>query len=299
MQDNSIQQLDFASLATIKPATIQKVTILRQTKDHIVCRLTCDRGSYILKWFNVPADATELHVYALLSKVGVDTLAVYEHTDRALLLEDIQCSPRWRLADPADMGQALTGRAVAEWYRSLHCAGREALGESNVHPTWLRSWVAEITEQSLIKAGAVFQLQAEPAWQTAIECIAALRAKYLALPQTFNYDDFAMENLALSREAGAALRAVVFDYDCFKTGVAYSDWRNVMYSLDSEAKSAFAEAYGPVSEKEHLLDEPLAVLSGLIEASRRSKIPKWALPLRAAVVNGELEESIRRAREDS
>lgn len=106
-----------------------------------------------------------------------------------------------------------------------------------------------------------------------------------------------MENLALSREVGAPLHDVVFDYDCFTTGVKFSDWRNVVYSLYGAAKAAFAEAYGPISERERLMDEPLAILSGLIEASQRSKIPEWSLPLREAVVNGELEKSINRARE--
>lgn len=77
--------------------------------------------------------------------------------------------------------------------------------------------------------------------------------------------------------------------------VAYSDWRNVVYSLRGAAKASFAEAYGPTMEQERLLDEPLAILYGLIVAGRRSKLPKWAAPLVEAVVNGELERNLSQA----
>lgn len=125
-----------------------------------------------------------------------------------------------------------------------------------------------------------------------------MKAKYLALPQTFNHNDFAAENLALSRQEGTRLHAIVFDYDCFATGVVYSDWRNVINSLHGAAKETFVEAYGPINEQEHVFDEPLAILYGLIVASRRGKMPKWASPLIEAVVNGGLEQSLSQACED-
>ncbi|MDP2975772.1 MAG: hypothetical protein Q8N45_06100 [Anaerolineales bacterium] len=148
-----------------------------------------------------------------------------------------------------------------------------------------------------MSAGTVFELQDKPVWATVIGCIESLKAKYLALPQTFNYNDFAAENLALSRGKEHSLRAIVFDYDCFAIGVAYSDWRNVMNSLCGAAKTSFEEVYGPISEKERLLDEPLAILYGLVVASQRSKTPKWVAPLIETVANGELERSISKALE--
>jgi len=79
------------------------------------------------------------------------------------------------------------------------------------------------------------------------------------------------------------LEAIVFDYDCFKTGTVYSDWRNVVYSLQGIGRAAFQAAYGPVDEAEGLLDEPLSILYGLIIASRREKFLGWARPLVEAV----------------
>lgn len=292
--NSSLQQIDFASLTTIQLPEIKKITILRETETHVVCRLTCNHASYILKWFKSPVCSVELQAYSLLKKAGVETLPLYECTDRALLLEDIQFSSRWRLATDSDMGSTETGRAVAEWYKNLHRAGREMLRKSNGQPLWLCPWVSKITGSSLEKAGVMLELQNEPVWKVAIGCIETLKAKYLALPQTFNYNDFAAENLALSC-GQAHLRAIVFDYDCFATGVVYSDWRNVVYSLYGAAKESFMEAYGPVTEQEHLLDEPLAILEGLVVASQRSKIPNWASPLIEAVVDGGLEHSISQA----
>jgi hypothetical protein len=290
------QEVDFESLA-IKRSDIEKVTILRRTQTHIVCRLVFEHGSYILKWFNSPTSGVEIQVYALLEKYGVRTLPVYKQTRQALLLEDLQNSPSWRLADQLYMGRAETGRAVAEWYRSLHRAGRYALKEDNDQTAFLRSWVSEITVQSLANAGAVFSLGDKRAWRIAIEDHETLKAKYLALPQTFNYNDFAPENLALSRGEDHPIQAVVFDYDCFSLGIPYSDWRNVVYSLRGAAKTAFAEVYGPVSEEERLLDEPLDLLYGIVVASRRVNTPNWVTPHLEAVATGGLERCIIKALE--
>jgi hypothetical protein len=127
-----------------------------------------------------------------------------------------------------------------------------------------------------------------------LQSIEALKARARVCPQTFNYEDFAGENLALSHDR-EPLRAIVFDYDCFTLGAAYSDWRNVTSSLKGAAQEAFAEAYGPVSETERRLDVPLSALHGLLEASRRENVPAWARPLLEDVESGELERSIRNA----
>ena len=57
------------------------------------------------------------------------------------------------------------------------------------------------------------------------------------------------------------------------------------------------EAYGPVSEAERILDEPLCVLYSLIVASQRDRLPGWAIPSIDSVRNGELEQSIYKALE--
>jgi hypothetical protein len=224
---------------------------------------------------------------------GVPTLPVYENTGRALVLEDLQSSTAWRLAEPSDMERAATGVALATWYRDLHQAGYEALKEPGPRPEGVCPWVSEITVSALAKAGAWLKLDHTPAWGMAMRQVEVLKGKYLALPQTFNYHDFAAENLALSQDPGRPLRAIVFDYDCFASGAVYSDWRNVMYSLQGAAKASFQEYYGPIDEGERRLDRPLSILYGLVVASQREKMPSWASPLTKSVLNGELEHMIR------
>lgn len=285
--------IDLSALPGIDPAAICQATLLRQSAGHVVYRLiTADTG-YILKWFTSPAAALEIEIYSLLAAFDIETLPVIVHTDIALLLADLQFSPVWRLATHADMELATTGAAVAAWYRNLHSAGYTALAKSMALPHGLIPWVAEVTPAALAQAGERLHLQAAPGWQAAVAASETLKTRYLALPQTFNYNDFAAENLALSRKL--PLQAVVFDYDCFRIGTAYSDWRNIAYSLHGAARDAFAAAYGSFSEQEKLMDEPLASLYGLIIASRRQRLPGWAQPLVADVVNGALERSIQQA----
>jgi hypothetical protein len=288
---DDLDQVEFASLtAKFSP---EEIILLRTTGKHSLYRLACRQGNYILKWCNSPSDCNEPKIYILLNRYGIPTLPVYEHTDRAIILEDLQSSTEWRLAEPSDMERAATGVALAEWYRDLHQAGREALKDSSLPPEGVFPWVGEITRTSLEKAGALLKLDHTPAWRMAIRQVEVLKGKYLALPQTFNYNDFAAENLALSRDQERPLRAIVFDYDCFASGAAYSDWRNVMYPPQGAAKASFQENYGPISEEERRLDQPLAILHGLVVASQREKTPSWASPLIKSVINGELEQMIR------
>ena len=123
-------------------------------------------------------------------------------------------------------------------------------------------------------------------------CPEVLKNRARCLPQTFNYEDFTQENLAVSRGRGSPLQALVFDYDCFTLGMAYSDIRNVMYSLERKARQAFIEAYGPTSEAERLLDIPLSSIYGLLVASGRESVPGWARSLLDDVKSGRLESAI-------
>jgi hypothetical protein len=240
-----LEQIDFESLS-LSRSQIERIEVLREREGHLVCRFFSGDRSLILKWFRSPAESLEFRIYTLLGRLGVPTLRVIEQTGQALLLEDLQSSSAWRLAKEEDMSKAETGVAVAAWYRELHQAGQRALSDPALDTSFLRPWVHVITPDALARTGAIFDLNEKPAWQTAGDSVEQLVALYLALPQTFNYADFAAENLALSVEG--PLRAVVFDYDCFATGCVYSDWRNVVYSLEGEASDAFKEACGPVSE---------------------------------------------------
>jgi hypothetical protein len=88
---------------------------------------------------------------------------------------------------------------------------------------------------------------------------------------------------------------IIFDYDCFTLGAAYSDWRNVTSGPEGAARAAFVETYGPVSETERGLDGPLSALYGLLMAYRHENVPGWARSLLEGSENGDLEHSVRNA----
>jgi hypothetical protein len=274
----------------IHPSDIQKTIILRQKPEHTVYRLIGSARSYVLKWFTAPTK-TELQTYTLLENLGIPTLPAHARTDQVLLLEDLGSSRHWRLATDLDMEQTTTGQAVAEWYCHLHQAGRKFLAEHIAWPSFLKPWVDVITPENLAMAAERFGWgQSTPGWRSVLANLPVLLNRYRALPQTLNYSDFAAENLALSCDEPR--QAIVFDYDCFSIGTAYSDWRNVTYSLQGAARQAFTDAYGPVDPEEKQLDSPLATLEGLVIAAQRASTPAWALPLLKSVESGELQSEI-------
>ncbi len=273
--------------------------ILRQRDTHTVYRVRAGDQHRILKVFasgaaaGAPAPAREVRVYVLLRELGIPTLPVHALGDNFLLIEDLLDSPIWRLASEEDMGSPVVGVAVADWYRRLHRTGAAIL-----HPggsaDFLTGWIETVNDASLAAAGQKLALDGLPIWQ-AIRCqVEPLKAAYRALPQTLNYQDFAAENLALSRAAGP-LRAVVFDYDCFTTGTAYSDCRNVIGSLQGSAQEAFQAAYGPLDPAEALLDTALCTLEGLVMAASQEHFPFWAQPLLDSLCDGTFAADLDRA----
>jgi hypothetical protein len=250
-----------------------------------------------MKHFKTPSVAKEIKVYSLLQKNDVPTLSVYGITDNTILLEDLNLNTHWRCANEADMNLFSTGNAVVDWYQKLHTMGFEVIGKSEEKLEYLQFWIDAIDQKVLEKAGKTLEVTNYGSWKLGMENCEAIKIKYHSFPQTFDYSDFAAENLALSRGYQTRLRAIVYDYDQFNIGTVYSDWRNVTFSLKGKARDVFITAYGEVSEDERRLDEVLNVLYGLIVATARTKFPTWALRLRKSIENGELEKSIRSALE--
>ncbi|MBN2387116.1 MAG: hypothetical protein JXB85_08850 [Anaerolineales bacterium] len=284
------------ALLGIRPSEVLQTEVLRRKASHLVVRIRLERGWFVLKWF-VEENPLEPQVYTLLESHGVPTLPLHAQSMRALLLEDLEHSTRWRMATAEDMGHRETGLALADWYLRLHHAGREAFRYQDTMPIALRPWIEDLTAESLERAGNHLGLNKIDSWRESLEAIEKLKKRARLCPQTFNYEDFAQENLALSCSEAPRSRALVFDYDCFTIGAAYSDWRNVTSSLEGEAREAFIQAYGPISQIERLLDTPLSTFFGLLAASHRETLPSWALPLRKSVENGSLLQSVQSALE--
>ena len=284
-------------LLETKGITVTKKNVLRRRRSHVVYRIHTKNNSYILKCFQTQLIAKEISVYRLLQEYGVPTLPCYGMTDKAIVLEDLEASKNWFLACESDMSLISTGVAVANWYRNLHQIGFEIVGNSTRNLQDVHPWVCDITSKALFRVGKKYHLSNLPVWDEMLKNYELLIREYQSCPQTFNYSDFAMENLALSSLRDNKRRAIVFDYDNFSVGTVYSDWQNVVYSLQGKAIDAFKEAYGEVQEKEQRLDDFLGILYGLIVASNRDTFPSWALPLLKSFENGDFERKMEIALE--
>jgi len=268
---------------------------MRQKHGNRLYRVKCGQRSFVLKWFGRPAQAPEVRSYALLQRIGVPALPVYAQTENALLLEDLAVSSTWRLAEEVDVERPETGTAVANWYLTLHARGEGLLAGSARTPGFLRREADELDSNSILETGKKLGLAHNPVWKLAAGHIQSLKDAMRSLPETLNYNDFHWSNLALSRDR--PLRAVVFDYHLLGIGPRYSDYRNVVGSLGHRAAQAFWEVYGPVDEREAILDTPVSILYSLQVACRRPRLSGWARRSMERVESGQLERSLVRALE--
>ncbi len=276
----------------MNPTSITQIECLRRHANHATYRICLAGYSVILKLFD-ESNPVELEAYRLLAQYDVITLPILGTQKQAILLEDISTGSEWHLATEQDVIEAKVGTAVAEWYKSFHNAGFQAVADGAVEH--IKDWVSILTPDSLFEAGEVLGVNDQAAWKLAIDHIDFFKAAVRAQPQTFNYNDFYFTNLALSLDVKRPLSAIVFDYDLFSLGPVYSDWRNVMSGLLGEAKEAFVEAYGSVDKIYKLLDDPLSTIEGLVVSAQRSKFPQWGISLKEDLFNGKLEQHIQTA----
>ena len=281
----------------LNPRRITQIALMNQRHGHRICRLEYGEQSFVLKWLAESRHGDEVRAYALLREHSVPTLPVYGWTENALLLEDLSTSPTWRLAEEGDVECPETGVAVAEWYRMLHAAGHKIVNDAEGPPGFLEREADALSPTNVLVIGRRLGLTFNPVWQLASEHIEALKVAMRSLSETLNYNDFHWTNLALSRRGVPRLVAIVYDYGLLGIGPRFSDCRNVTGSLGERARAAFWEAYGPVDERECILDEPVSVLYSLWHAVQQPRFPTWADGLVKVVRCGELEAKIRRALE--
>ena len=281
----------------IDPKKVRRIELIHREHGNRLYRVHWNAKSSILKLFKGATEATEIQNYELLQRLKVRTLGVHGWTQKALLLEDLATSPCWRLAKEDDLADSETGVAIAKWYRRLHSAGRKLLGSKDGTPSFLGREVDELNPYTIKEIGKKLGLAHDSVWKLAAENIEKIKKAMRSLTETLNYNDFYWTNLALSRSEGGNLQAIVFDYHLLGIGLTYSDCRNVTGSLKDKARSSFWETYGPIDEREKLLDDPTAVLYALFAALRLPTFPHWGQGCLDKVENGELEKSLRRALE--
>ena len=159
-------------------------------------------------------------------------------------------------------------------------------------PAELKRECVALTAERLLEIGRRLELAELPLWDLTARSVDRLVTAHRAFPETLNYRDFHHTNLALSREPG---RAIVFDYHETGLGPAWCDLRNARGGFGERARRAFLATYGPLDERVAVLDDALAPLFTLIQASRLPPGSPWRERMLAPVRNGDLERALRRA----
>lgn len=278
----------------LSPDEITSVEPISQRHINTIYRICCNGRWYVLKCIDRPEMSTELLAYRLLLQERVPVLP-HRAGENALLLEDLAHSEVWRLAEEADMAREETGRAIAEWYRRFHDAGRRLLARQTPGLDSLQREADRVTATSVRSLPTRLALRNVRVLDWAAEQVEQVVRAIHQLPQTLSYNDFHWSNLAMRRTGGQ--EGIVFDYHLLGIGMAYSDCRNVVGSLLGGARDAFHETYGKTSDLERLLDAPVAVLHALLQAAECTPLPRWAGPLIDMIDNGTFERELHAALE--
>ncbi len=242
-----------------------------QDKDGVtVARIASNEKSCVVKCFQKDEHKREMENYRLLASLGIPTIRVIASTDSALLLEDIACSPTYRLGIEEDMSDPESARRIAVWYKLLHSRGYGYVCQSG------ESMYDEADFFTLENIACIKEktgTQDAPAWVLLEQNYAAINDLLRKARRTITYNDFYYTNMVVAKDKSAAL---MFDYNLLGKGYAYTDVRNVLSSLSEEAGKAFLDEYGAFDPVEKALDDVVSVVVTLYLACQRDAFPWWA-----------------------
>ena len=262
-----------------------KIEEIRNKDGIYLYRVRCKTNTFVLKYFDKTQDPREPEYYTLLARAGVPTLAVIGMTDRAIAMEDLNISPRWRLSAEEDLKDPVTARNLAQWYRTLHDASGLILPNKE-------NWYSEyglLTEEKLRKAAHRLGISAIETWDFIIEHLDHIIGFIEKMDPVVNYNDFYYTNLAVGRNGR---EAIMFDYNFMGKGYRAAGLRNVCASMRQKAAAAFLESYGPIAEYEYRVDDVVSTLTTLVMAAKRETLPWWAEEAVQSVRSGKLKQQI-------
>lgn len=243
-----------------------------QDKDGIlVARVFCGKGSYILKSFQNPVHRREIENYRLLQSLRIPTIRVIDATDSALLLEDLNYSPIYRLGCKEDMNNLPIAEKLAVWYRQLHQIGYDYAVK---HADCLYDETDYFTSENIARIAQQTATENLPAWELLQQNFGQFARMLGNARKTLTYNDFYYTNMVVARDGSAAF---MFDYNLLGKGMVVSDLRNVTYSLSPAAKDAFLAAYGSFDPLEEMLDDVVSPVVTLWLACQRQSFPNWAV----------------------
>lgn len=289
-----IKQLCDLKALKLDESKIIQAKLMHQRHGNYLYRLSYQGKSFILKIFH-DTPATEILCYTLLEEFGVPTIKIHERSENAILLEDLDCSIKWRLANEQDINSPSAGSAVAKWYLELHAAGQRIISKFGHLPDFLQRESDILNAETVWEIGQRFNVGHLPVWKIATDRVEELKMAMYSLPETLNYNDFYWTNLTVSRHPQIPLQAMMFDYHLMGIGPRYSDCRNVTSSLGKKAQDAFWESYGSFDEGEKILDDPLSLLASLAMVSEQATYPKWVYEMITEIEIGEFENNLLKA----
>ena len=253
--------------------TYQDFSILQNKDGVIVARVVSGERSYVVKCFQNNEYRREMENYRLLAALGVPTIQVVSSTESALLLEDIECSPVYRLGVRKDMFDSQVARRIAGWYKQLHNQGYAYVRQQG---SSMYDEADFFTVDNIARIKKKTGTQDALAWRLLESHYAAISDLLFRTRRTLTYNDFYYTNMVVARDKSTAL---MLDYNLLGKGYAYSDVRNVLSSLSEEAGHAFLDAYGEFDPTEKALDDVVSVVVTLFFACQCDKFPRWAKAL--------------------
>jgi len=261
------------------------LSLIREKDGVSVWRVKNEGNNSVMKCFGKCEHRREIVNYQILSSLGVPTLKVIAHTDRAILLEDIETS-YYRFGSEKDLSDPKTAVLIADWYKILHAHGRKY---ASSHQMYDES--DNVTLDIITKVIDITGTGDLSVWQTVLSKFDVIKNAVMKLPRTLTYNDFYYTNLAVARDRTSAL---MYDYNLLGKGYLYSDIRNVCSSLSNEAEAAFLSAYGSFNSNEIIIDDVISVLFNLIVACEHDTFPSWANDSLEALKDGSFLSAVEK-----
>ncbi len=259
----------------------KSVETIQQKDGIVVARVICEKGSFILKFFENREYAREIENYRILCSLHIPTLHVEAITDNALLLEDICGDSTYRLGTKKDLENPKVAVQAAKWYRRLHEEGYRYLEKNRDVALYDENDV--ITPENIEGIKRKTNTSMLPVWKLIEDNFDLIKKLLNKIERTLTYNDFYYTNLAVLKDGTSA---IMFDYNLLGKGYAYADIRNVCSALSEEAGKAFCEEYGELDEMEVMLDGVASVLVTLQLACQKEQFPFWAKGALAELSSG-------------
>lgn len=279
------EELSLLGLADDKISNLREI----RSKDGVhLYRMKYEDRYFVIKYFEKNVFRREIEYYKILKDLDIPTIEVIGHTDKSLLLEDLDYSPDYRLGIEEDLSDIEVATALASWYKELHNKSSRFLNSSNIK---FYKEVDYITKENIEFLMDKTNTKKDQVWKLLLDNLDRIFFKINEFKEVFTYNDFYWTNLVVHKDKKEAL---MLDYNMLGVGFRYSDIRNVCSSLSHEAGRVFIKEYGNIDQGEKELDDVISILVTLILAFQREIFPTWAQESLDRINNGELYQAVSR-----